>query len=235
VNFLLHRHLAEKHTESRAAGAGAMLPDLWRMADRRVRPRDSVAVGAALEGRLAEVLVGIRHHVGIDRWFHGDRVFVEGERLVAARIREAGLAAKRMGLLAHVTWEMCLDGALLRKAGFAETRVALAEGFSAIEGELERAASLHHFDVLERTGEERAAFEARMKRLRAEIERGPWIEGYQWGEGIAVRLSGVRARLGLPPLDASDQARLGQTLDDVAREADGILEEILRAPSPLDD
>lgn len=235
MNFLLHRHLAEAHTGSRAAGAGAMLPDLWRMADRRVRPRDSVEVGASLEGRLPEVLAGIRHHVAIDHWFHHHRVFLEGEKLVAARIREAELEAKRMGLLAHVTWEMCLDGALLRKAGFEATRAALAEGFSAIEGELERAASIHHWGAIDRTPEERAVFEARMKRIRAEIERGPWIEGYQWGEGIALRVSGVRARIGLPPLDAPDHARLGRALDGVAREADAILEEILRAPSPLGD
>ncbi|MDI1446934.1 hypothetical protein [Polyangium sp. 6x1] len=235
MNFLLHRHLAEAHTGSRAAGAGAMLPDLWRMADRRVRPRGPEGAGGPLGGRLAEVLVGIQHHVASDHWFHGHRVFLEGEKLVAARIREAGLAAKRMGLLAHVTWEMCLDGALLRRAGFEATRAALTEGFSAIEGDFDPAATMHHFGALGRTAEERAAFDARMKRLRAEIERGPWIEGYQYGEGIALRVSGVRARLGLAPLDASDHARLGHALDDVAREADAILEEILRAPSPLPD
>ncbi|MDC3953922.1 hypothetical protein [Polyangium jinanense] len=235
MNFLLHRHLAEAHTGSRAAGAGAMLPDLWRMADRRVRPCRPVEMGGLLGGRLAEVLVGIRHHVAVDHWFHGDRVFLEGEKLVAARIREAQLEAKRMGLLAHVTWEMCLDGALLRRAGFEATRAALTEGFLAIEGDFEPAATMHHFGTHERTAEERAAFDARMKRLRAEIERGPWIEGYQYGEGVAIRVSGVRARLGLAPLDAADHARLGQALDGVAHEADAILEEILRAPSPLGD
>ncbi|MDI1435709.1 hypothetical protein [Polyangium sorediatum] len=234
MNFLLHRHLAEAHTGSRAVGAGAMLPDLWRMADRRVRPRHAVEAEEPLGGRLAEVLVGIRHHVAADHWFHENRVFVEGEKLVATRMREAALGAKRMGLLAHVIWEMCLDGALLRRAGFEATRAALAEGFSAVEGDLGPAATMHHFSALERTAEERATFDARMKRLCAEVERGPWIEGYQYGEGIALRVSGVRARLGLPPLDAADHARLGQALDGVAREADAILEEILRAPSLLD-
>ncbi|MDI1480952.1 hypothetical protein [Polyangium sp. y55x31] len=235
MNFLLHRHLAEAHTGSRAAGAGAMLPDLWRMADRRVRPRHPVEVSGSPGNGLAEVLAGIRHHVAVDHWFHGDRVFLEGEKLVAARIREASLEAKRMGLLAHVTWEMCLDGALLRRVGFETTRAALVEGFSAIEADFEAAATMHHFSAHERTAEERATFDGRMKRLRAEIERGPWIEGYQYGEGIAIRISGVRARLGLAPLDAADHARLGQALDGVAPEADVILEEILRAPPPLGD
>ncbi len=212
VNFLLHRHLAEIHTSSRAAGAGAMLPDLWRMADRRVRPAGLTSPGGT--DRLGKVLAGIRHHMGMDRWFHGDRVFTEGEKLVAARIREAGLTAKRMVLLAHPIWEMCLDGALLRRMGFEATRSAVAEGFSAIRGEAEaEAARIHHFERIERTEEERERFSARMKRLFDEIERGPWIEGYQHGEGLAFRVSGIRARLGLPTLDEADHARLGGTLD----------------------
>lgn len=211
-----------------------MLPDLWRMADRRVRPRVAEAAKEAADGALAEVLAGIAHHVAIDRWFHDDEVFVEGERLVAARIREAGVEAARMGLLAHVTWEMCLDGALLRRVGLEETLSALREGFSAIEGEAERrAAEVHHFGRVERGEEARAAFAARMKRLQEEIARGPWIEGYRHGEGLALRVTGVRVRLGLSVLEEQDRERLARALDGVRGEAEGAVEEILGRETPV--
>jgi hypothetical protein len=229
VNFLLHRYLAEAKVGSRSAGAGAMLPDLWRMADRRVRARASEEGSQpAAAGVDQEVLAGIAHHIEIDRWFHADAVFIEGERLVRARVREAGVEAPRMGLLAHPVWEMCLDGALLRRVGLASTLAAVREGFVAIAGEPEeRAAEVHHWGKTLHGPEERAQFEARMAKLREEVARGPWIEGYQDGEGLAIRVAGVRARLGLPALSVEDRARLGEALDSVAGAADAAVEEIL--------
>jgi hypothetical protein len=201
VNFVLHHELARRDLGSAEAAAGAMLPDLWRMADRRVRL-------ARLESSPDAAL---------------DPVFVEGERLARAKMREAGLAAPRMGLFAHVLWEMCLDGELLRRRGFdaifAEVRAALAVVSG---GEARRAAHRHHFDRVARTLEERSAFEARMRRIVEELARGPWIEGYQTGDGIAVRLEGVRSRLGFAPLADEDRAHL-------ARVADGLLD-AARAP-----
>ena len=47
MNFLLHRHLAARALASSEAGHGAMLPDLWRMADRRVRADRRTHVGGA--------------------------------------------------------------------------------------------------------------------------------------------------------------------------------------------
>src|SRR5262245_14457660 len=44
VNFVLHHHLAARDLGSPAAGAGAMLPDLWRMADRRVRAAAAISI-----------------------------------------------------------------------------------------------------------------------------------------------------------------------------------------------
>jgi len=39
VNFLLHHHLAFLELGRPEAAAGAMLPDVWRMADRRGHTR----------------------------------------------------------------------------------------------------------------------------------------------------------------------------------------------------
>src|SRR5205085_1200656 len=126
MNFLLHRHLAARDLGSPSAAHGAMLPDLWRIVDRRVRateaePRRDAIAGVRAGGgdRLAEVMAGIAHHLEADRWFHASAVFSVGERATAARFREAGFFAPRMGLLGHVAWELLLDGALVRRLGVA--------------------------------------------------------------------------------------------------------------------
>src|SRR3954468_14876389 len=50
VNFLLHHHLAARDLGSPEAAVGAMLPDLWRMADRRVRAIRRLAAPGGAEG-----------------------------------------------------------------------------------------------------------------------------------------------------------------------------------------
>jgi hypothetical protein len=226
VNFLLHRHLASRDLGA-IAGTGAMLPDLWRMADRRVRPAPA-PVEATAGSELAAVLAGIDHHLRTDRWFHGAPIFVEGERLTAGRLRASGLEAPKLGLFAHIAWELCLDGALLRREGLAPILVALRQGFEAIgSATAGDAAALHHFDRVDRTTAERAAFDAGMRRLFGEIARGPWVEGYQHGGGIAQRIEGMRLRLGLGRFDVIDRARLGDVFETLAPEADTAIAALL--------
>jgi hypothetical protein len=225
VNFLLHRHLAARDLGS-IAGIGAMLPDLWRMADRRVRPAPG-PIAATAGAELAAVLAGIDHHLHADRWFHGAPVFLEGERLTSDRLRASGLDAPKLGLFAHIAWELCLDGALLRREGLAPTLVALRDGFQAISGAARDAASLHHFDRVPRTSAERAAFDAGMHRLFSEIARGPWVEGYQFGAGVAQRVEGMRLRLGLGRFDALGRARLGTVFETIAPDADAAIAALL--------
>jgi hypothetical protein len=225
VNFLLHRHLAARDLGS-VAGTGAMLPDLWRMADRRVRPAPG-PVEATAGAELAALLAGIDHHLHADRWFHAAPIFLEGERLTSDRLRASGPDAPKLGLFAHIAWELCLDGALLRREGLAPTLVALRDGFRAI-GEIARdAASLHHFARVPRTTVERAAFDAGMDRLFTEIARGPWVEGYQFGAGVAQRIEGMRFRLGLGRFAAAERARLGDVFETLAPEADAAIAALL--------
>ncbi|WP_437737085.1 hypothetical protein [Sorangium sp. So ce1335] len=252
MNFLLHRHLAARDLGSVAAGAGAMLPDLWRMADRRVRPARAADRPAAPPSRLAEVLAGIDHHVALDRWFHAAPVFVEGERRLAAALRGASIGAPRLPLFAHVLWEMCLDGALLRRTGLAPVLDALRAGLAAIDGApSEAAASLHHFDrrapspagapsdALSSAGApspaalaDRAAFEARLRRICDDLARGPWVAGYQDGAGLAQRLAGVRSRFGMLPFTPEQHDRLAALLDGLAGPADDALDDLLRTAPP---
>jgi hypothetical protein len=229
VNFLLHRHLAERDLGSGVAGIGAMLPDLWRMTDRRVRPAppdDTTRRGAT--GLVARVLDGIEHHLRSDRWFHAAPVFTAGERLTFEQLRDAGASAPKLGLFAHVTWELCLDGALIRKEGLDAILQALRTGFGAVGGApANEAAARHHFDRFGRTAEERRAFGHGMEQLFRELAVGTWVAGYQTGAGVARRIEGMRVRLGFERFAPGDRPRLARVLDAIAPHADAALDEIL--------
>lgn len=219
MNFLLHRHFAALELGSEAAGIGAMLPDLWRMADRRIRPVQGERLEASSEGGVADVLAGIQHHVAIDHWFHELPELIEGERLCAGLLRASAPASLRPGLFAHITWEMALDGALVALSGTEPLRRALERGFAETARARLLAVEAHHFDRIARSDAERAAFDRQMDRIVAELVRGAWIDSYRTGAGLAMCLSGVRARLGLTPIEESDRRRLALGLDEVAREA----------------
>ncbi|MEO7274804.1 MAG: hypothetical protein ABIX28_06400 [Vicinamibacterales bacterium] len=230
MNFLLHRYLAVRDLRDPLAGIGAMLPDLWRMADRRVRalrlePGGAVAApepgGAAASSELLAVLRGIEHHLEVDRWFHGADVFAEGERLAVERIRATGLATPKLALFGHIAWELCLDGALIRRDGLPRTLRDLADGFAAADqGPARAAAARHHFDRHGRPSADRDAFDDGLRQLFAEISRGPWIAGYQDGAGIAQRIDGVRRRLGFARLTTDERTRFGAALETLTPDAD---------------
>jgi hypothetical protein len=78
--------------------------------------------------------------------------------------------------------------------------------------------------------DERLAFDAGMRRLFDEIARGPWVEGYQFGAGIAQRIDGMRFRLGLGRFDIVECARLGEVLDTLAPDADAAIAALLTPP-----
>jgi hypothetical protein len=232
VNFLLHRYLAARDLASPAAGIGAMLPDLWRMADRRVRPAPvAIARPSAATDELVSLLAGIEHHVQADGWFHAAPVFIDGERLTLDRIRASRLAAPKLALFAHIAWELCLDGALLRREGLDTTLRLLHAGIDAVRGApAADAASLHHFDRVERTTAERTAFDAGMHRLLTEIPRGRWIAGYQDGAGVSERIEGMRVHFGFSRFSIADRERLGRVLEDLAAHADASLGELIGPP-----
>jgi hypothetical protein len=231
VNFLLHRHLAARALGSTVAGHGAMLPDLWRMADRRVRAShdpETLAAPAGADPVDEEVAAGIEHHLRADRWFHASALFLDGERRCAERFREQDLAAPRMGLLAHASWELCLDGALVRRQGLAAVVGALAEGFAAAGPEPPlRAARRHHFARVARTPADEAAFSARMRGIGERLLEGTWIAAYGDGAGLCRVIDGMRRRLGLAPLGDRDRPRLAHAFDALAVDADAVLDDLL--------
>jgi hypothetical protein len=229
VNFLLHHHLALRDLGSPEAAVGAMLPDLWRMADRRVRPAVTAIAADDAGPGLTRVLAGITHHVAADRWFHRDPVFLDGELRCVVRLRSVA-DVPRIGLFAHVLWELCLDGALLDRVGLFPVLHALREGFDATLGaSAERAVDLHHFDRVGRSLDDRATFAPRLGRLCAAIADGPWIDGYRSGEGLSYRIQGVRARLGMDPVPVEGHAHLAEACAELLEAAVPVVDRILVA------
>jgi hypothetical protein len=206
-----------------------MLPDLWRMAHRHVRPARGVV--APLESplpRLGEVLAGVRHHERADGAFHASESFRDGEQAMARAL--ATIEAPRLPLFGHIAWELCLDGALVRREGaplLAQVRDAIASALepSAGESAVDAAARIHH---TARKGEALPPeVNARVGHMLAELARGFWIEGYAHGEIVAERLGGIRARLGFPPLEEEPRRALAALLEERIERAGAAIEPLL--------
>ncbi len=240
MNFLLHHEFALAELaddEERPAGAvGAMLPDLWRMADRRVRPRElDPPTIEAHPAALRMVLAGVEHHRAIDRWFHRSRVFTEGER--ALRGRFYATKSSKLLLFAHPAWEMCLDGALLRARGPSAVTADVAASLDRAEEALDAAVDLHHFGAAGATGD-RPRFESRMARIVSAARDGSLHDDYLSAEGIARRLAGMRLAFGLGApgareLDAWTDA-LGEAVDEADQALIRLRDERREARAPSD-
>lgn len=221
MNFLLHHAWALRERDEQAFAAGSMLPDLWRMAERRAR------VGSR-HFRLPEAstdaaLAGVAHHLEVDAWFHADAWFVDGEAATLRAMQEAGVQSEKMLLFAHPLWELCLDGALVRRSGWASTARMLAATRAEVGGALgiELAERLGLAQLLP-AGDDRARFAARMESLWDALEEGPWIGAYTSPAGLAECIARMRQRVRVSPLVAGDQARLERaiaTLEPLADES----------------
>ncbi|MBK8258424.1 MAG: hypothetical protein IPK82_37900 [Polyangiaceae bacterium] len=231
MNFLLHRHLAHRFFQSAAAGIGAMLPDLWRMADKRVRPalnqHDAWRALGDTDDVTRDVMRGIEHHLEADLWFHEHDVFVSGERATAAALREAKTTAKKLVLFAHPLWEMCLDGALVRTLGAETVRSEVALGFEKAFDAAHAALVAHHFALVDESEEYKSETQYRMRWFADELSAGPWIAGYAKPEGLVRALTGMRRRFSLPPFLEDERERLITAVAGLATLADGALQTIL--------
>lgn len=224
VNFLLHHAFARAEVGSAVAGIGAMLPDLWRMAHPRVRPRrdagSTVRSGSGDEGAgdlIRELERGIAHHLAIDAWFHDTEVFREGEQALAARF--SCLGVPKLRLLAHPAWELCLDGALVRRS---DPMPAVRVGFREAAPALDEVAEQHGATRLDEATRRR--FRVRMQAFADALIEGPWIQSYSHAGGLVSIVEGLRTRrLGLSPLGDSVRRDLGAIFAGLERDADEAL------------
>lgn len=231
MNFVLHAHLADVDHGDPGVTLGAMLPDLWRMVARPARARRDLA--AEEEGaEVRAVLAGVHHHLVADRWFHATPHFLEGE---AATSRALGAVPRevspRLRLFAHVTWEMCLDGALLRRLGQDAVAAVLSRAISGEPFAASRAAELHHGAQRRAAGVEDAWFEETMGRLLDAVRSFVLPHGCAYAEGIAMRLSGVRRAMGLGIATAAERERWTDAIATVEPIADAAIVALLADPS----
>jgi len=226
VNFLLHHHLAGRDLGRPEAAVGAMLPDVWRMADRRARAKargESPTSGR--DDVVRSVAEGIGHHFEVDAWFHGAPVFERGESAVREALR-AGRGAPKLGLFAHIAWELCLDGALLRRVGLESVLGAVRGSIEAVRPDAHHRAAQAWLPDL--AAEDRGRFEGRVDQILDAIAEGPWVAGYATAAGVVERLDGLRGRLGFEAMAKDDRAAVTVALEPVERVADVGLGEILR-------
>ena len=226
MNFILHRRLAERDLASAAAGIGAMLPDLWRMADRRMRAKTAVRVVGAADD-LRDVLAGVEHHLATDRWFHGHAAFHDGERETTRRLLVVAADVPKLALLGHAAWEMCLDGALLRREGLQPTLDALRAQMRALTLAPIYSAARYHRRPHLASPEAQSVFDASLGHLFERLLEGGWITGYTTGMGIARRIDGMRARYGLARLSPAVLADVADVFDAMAVHADRALGDVI--------
>ncbi|MDA8016585.1 MAG: hypothetical protein MPN21_03970 [Thermoanaerobaculia bacterium] len=190
------------------------------MTHRRVRPRPEVGPGAGASLVVSALLEGVRHHLRADDVFHRHPVFVNGERMLVRRFRDAAIRAEKMGLFAHIGWELCLDGALLRQVGVDRTLRKIRQAIDASGAEL-RVAAEEHASPLP------AGFHQRLDGILEQVSSSDWVPGYANGPGVAGRLDGVRRRVGLPAMTVEDLERLGRIFDSTLADATPALGQLL--------
>lgn len=226
MNFLLHFHLAELAAPRPGFALGAMLPDLWRMAARPARARREVTAAEPPSTRTQATLEGIAHHLRVDGWFHKTPHFHDGDELASKLL--AATESPRMGLFGHITWEMCLDGALLRAHGL--TRVAARVKGALDHEQLEAsraAADLHHGDARARSSVDPEVFDARMRRLFAALTTFDLPRGYADALGTAERLAGVRSMFRMPRPSPEELSRWVDAITRIHTFADERIEALI--------
>jgi hypothetical protein len=204
-----------------------MLPDLWRMAARPARSRRGVK-SSHVSADVAAVLGGIDHHLQADRWFHDTPYFVEGEATMGTALREVQSAAsRRLRLFAHVTWEMCLDGALVRRVGAGDVERVLFQAIDGRDAAARTAAELHHGSARRAAGVEDGLFEGRMIRLLDAVGSFALPSGYADPAGVAMRLAGIRSAFGFAPPTPSERAKWESAIASVEPTADRLVAALL--------
>jgi hypothetical protein len=118
VNFFGHALVASWQSGEPAFALGAMLPDFASMCGMRLE--------AALHDEAA---AGVDCHHATDTVFHRLEPFARAVAEIAEELMRRGVARGPARGVAHVGFELCLDGALLDEAGGAAAyRDALAAG-----------------------------------------------------------------------------------------------------------
>lgn len=115
MNFLTH---ALPYLDRPLLAVSTGVPDLMRVADRRIRVRARAArpFVDSEDAAMRAVARGVIQHVEDDRWFHGTAAFVELNLQLAVQLRDQlpGDAGFRPSFVGHILIEMLLDAFWIR-------------------------------------------------------------------------------------------------------------------------
>jgi len=184
VNFFGHALAATWRDREPAFALGAMLPDFAGMCGMRLH--------AALD---PETAAGVDYHHATDRAFHMLEPFSRATAVIAEQLMARGVA--------HVGFELCLDGALLEQDGAAVAyEAALAAGADpSVDDSLRWSAT---------DGGER------WRSLRARLAAHGTPFEYRDPARVAERVERVLSRRRLLALDAEAAAIVAREMPDIA-------------------
>ncbi|HKE14890.1 MAG TPA: hypothetical protein VKB80_08510 [Kofleriaceae bacterium] len=206
MNFFGHALVASWRSGEPAFALGAMLPDFASMCGMRLE--------AALHDEAA---AGVACHHATDRVFHRLEPFARAVADISRRLIARGVARGPARGVAHVGFELCLDGELLDEGGAAAAyRDALAAGGEAgVEGALRWSAP---------------DGPARWRQLCARLAAHGLPVEYRDPARVAERVERILARrplLALSPAGAAIVMReMPAVAERVARAAPRLLEEL---------
>jgi hypothetical protein len=195
--------------------AGAAVPDLLSVVDRKVRARGKLAIPLVddADRLLASVASGVVRHHRDDAWFHRTRAFGELSLKLTALVRDS-LAPDdsfRPSFLGHVLVELLLDNALIQREPDRLERYYRAMGSvdpQVVQSAVER--------ICGRAATNLAAFVTLFCR-----ERFLW--DYAEDGKLLFRLNQVMRRAGLPPLRPAFCDVLADARQLVAARADELM------------
>jgi hypothetical protein len=209
VNFFGHALAATWRGREAAFALGAMLPDFAGMCGMRLH--------AALD---AETAAGVDYHHATDRAFHMLEPFARATAVIAEQLIARGVPRGPARGVAHVGFELCLDGALLEQDGAARAyEAALAAGADpSVESSLRWSAT---------DGGER------WRSLRARLAAHGTPFEYADPRRVADRVARVLSRRPLLALDAEAAAIVAREMPAIAarvsRDAPAVLVQLRAA------
>jgi hypothetical protein len=207
MNFLAHTAVALASSDEPPFLLGAGLPDLASMA--RVRIDRSRLRGGVQEG--------VRCHLRSDEVFHAHPEFRRGTAQMRSMLADGGLRPGAVRAVAHVGWELMLDGTLVRTPAEAAFRRGLAVGANVTQV----VAPADRERWIEFLGWwEQAPMSSR--RLR--------YDDPEWVTERLHRILAARPRLAFAEEDGPTVADVLQaSAGQIARVADGVIDDVVQA------
>jgi hypothetical protein len=213
VNVLGHAYVAERaRPGDHAHTLGAVLPDLASIAGVRLVP----GAGSSAPAVSPAIADGIACHHAADATFHSLALFRTGVAAMRRELLDAGLPTGPARAVAHVGYELLLDGTLVGTATERAYRRALTIGTTAT-------------DVI--APSHRARWSAFVDGVSGHVHRRLGYDDVEWVADRLVAILRHRPRLRLDPAKVPAVARvLDRHVDAIRRRAPDVLASTFAGP-----